>query len=302
MTTNLSILHFLPTKLSGSVCMPKGSTKIRSLKSTLSFLKGNHHVNHSGIYDLGPDYFKQLITNKEIRIYFQPIVDLKEKCFFAMEALARGPKNSTFSEKSPFTIIDEKNHEKLDLVCLENITTQIKTLHSFDEINGKNPLYFVNCLPQNIDFLRKLPMQDELRKRVVVELDINHRFFDVDLLLKRIRHLKNDLFQLALDDIGETNIDFDLIKLINPDYMKIDISLVKDISKNADIYYKTKKIVDQIRRMEKPIIAEGVENIDDLKVIAGLGCRYIQGFFFSKPVEMLPQTKEELTTIIKKAA
>ena len=282
----------------GNIKMGKQKKNLppKRLRGSLTLLKNDsHHKGATDVYNPEPNYFEESILNKNVRIFFQPIVDMEGRNIHAFEALSRGPKNTPLSEKSPFAVIDVKNHSKLDRICLENI------INSIGRINQSETFYFINCLLTNIDFLRSLPVPDEIKSRIVVEFDLNNTFFDLSQFLKNIERLQKDGFNIALDDIGETNIDFNLVKLINPKFVKIDISIIRGIATDEKKQIRAKHIINLAHELGAAVIAEGVEVREDLEVITNMGVRYIQGFLFSKAVELIPQKTDEIAKIVKRA-
>jgi len=280
----------------------KNNNRLKRLRSPLSFLRDGHHKNASGIYNLGYDYNQEILINKNINIVFQPIVDLSSHNFHAFEALSRPAIDAPLANKSPFAIISEKNHQKLDLICLDHIFKSIEQFSHFDELNHQRTFFFVNCLLSNSNYLKKMQISQSLKEKTTIEFDLNHTFFDINQFLKNIQDLKKDHFKIAMDDIGETKIDLQILNLIKPDFVKIDIAVVLGISQSNEKLQKAKAIIERANQLGSKIIAEGVENKEDLDVITSLGVHLIQGFLFSKPMQFVPEKRKEIDNIIKKAA
>ena len=274
----------------------------KRLLRPLSFLRDGHHQNSSGIYNIGYDYNQEILINKNINIVLQPIVDLSSHNFHAFEALSRPSVDAPLANKSPFAILSEKHHQKLDLICLEHIFKSIEQFSHFDELNHQKTYFFVNCMLANSNYLKKMQISQSLKEKTTIEFDLNHTFFDINQFLKNIHDLKKDHFKIALDDIGETQIDLQILNLIKPDFVKIDIAVVLGISKCDEKLTKAKLIIERANQLGSKIIAEGVENKEDLDIITSLGVNLIQGFLFSKPMQFVPEKRKEIDNIIKKAA
>ncbi|MEO0185865.1 MAG: EAL domain-containing protein, partial [candidate division WOR-3 bacterium] len=90
-------------------------------------------------------------------------------------------------------------------------------------------------------------------------------------------------FKIALDDVGVGYSTLERISEISPDYLKYDRTLVRDIDKNLIRQELIKSFVNFAQRIDATIIAEGIENENELQFIKNLGIRYGQGFYLCRP-------------------
>jgi EAL domain-containing protein (putative c-di-GMP-specific phosphodiesterase class I) len=88
---------------------------------------------------------------------------------------------------------------------------------------------------------------------------------------------------LSIDDFGTGYSSLSYLKQFPIDKLKIDRAFVMDIESNNDDKILAKSIIDLAHNLNLSVIAEGVENDQQLKIIEQLGAEEIQGFYFSKP-------------------
>ncbi len=228
----------------------------------------------------------RIIAESQIRTVFQPIYDLVNMKIHGFEALTRGPENSIFED--PETMFTFALHSdlitELDRICRTNalllskkipdnfklfLNTEVQTMYTPDFLEGKI-LEFLEAHdlnPQNIVI--------EITERSAIE---NYQKFRS--ILKVIRSLK---FNIALDDAGVGYASLQTITEINPRYLKIDHSLVKDIDKNLIRKHLIQTLLDFSEKTDILLIAEGIEREEELKTLQDLGIHYGQGFYLGRP-------------------
>lgn len=241
-------------------------------------------------------YFNEIILNRNTRVVFQPIVDVESNSILAYEALSRCPRKVTTDKSlTPFRVISKKDHNVLDQICLDNIFQKL------DKVPVDGPYIFINCSLSNIDYLKATNLSKKEKEKIVIEFDLNNKIYDVNSLIKQVNELKSKNFSIAIDDIGETETDFNLIRQIGPEFVKVDISIIKNISTVEENQKYLKSFMSLAYDINSAVIVEGVETKEDLEKVVELGCQYIQGFYFSKPIDFIPSEKDIIKKIFKKA-
>ena len=91
--------------------------------------------------------------------------------------------------------------------------------------------------------------------------------------------------RVAIDDMGSGYSSLRTVAEIEPDYLKFDLSLVSDIHHSAIKRELLGALVTLARNIAARSIAEGVEKLEELAVVRGMGIDYGQGFFFARPAE-----------------
>ena len=112
---------------------------------------------------------------------------------------------------------------------------------------------------------------------------------------EKIIEFKHSGFNICIDDFGKGYTSFRHFQDIPIDLLKIDISFIRDIDVNNVNLSITSSIITLAKNLKIPVVAEGVENYNQLKLLSQKECDYMQGFLLSKPV-----SGEEMTIILEK--
>ncbi|MEO0094688.1 MAG: EAL domain-containing protein [candidate division WOR-3 bacterium] len=226
----------------------------------------------------------KMLDNKAIYTVYQPIFNLRDGTIYGYEALSRGPKDSFFED--PDTIFTfAARYEllpKVEELCLYNAIREASKLNS-------NSLIFLNITPDQIprlldnhfvDFLSECRVKDN---RVVIEITEKFAIPHYGTYQEILVRTKGRGLKIALDDVGVGYSTLERISEIGPDYLKYDRTLVRDIDKNLIRQELIKSFVNFANRINSTIIAEGIENENELQFLKDLGIKYGQGFYLCRP-------------------
>ncbi|TGE36171.1 GGDEF domain-containing protein [Desulfosporosinus fructosivorans] len=233
-----------------------------------------------------------IIRNKKLTVYFQPVVSVSRKMVSGVEGLIRGMNTSTNQIISPITLFDVAQNAgltlELDRVCREKVIEAFSYLYQ----QNNDKLLFLNIDASILDkvegsnYLTNQVKTYEINPRNIV-IEINETKVQDNTALKRFTDTYRKCgFMVALDDVGTGFSNMDRILLVKPDIIKIDISLVRNIQND---YYKQgvfKSLVNMSNKIGALVIAEGVETEEEAIQILRLGGHMIQGYYFSKPLEV----------------
>lgn len=230
-----------------------------------------------------------ILKNERLVVHLQPIVSPNGREFFGMESLIRGISDDG-SIIPPYILFSEAAKHGLTLE-LDKISRTL-AIRAFEPLYKQNNklILFVNFEPSLIDNFEpgKYLFYGELKKlgipyeNVVLEVK-EDEISDTAKLKLFCDHYRALGFNIALDDFGVGQSSFDRIAVVRPDIIKIDRSLISNISHNQ-IH---REIVSAICKMCHNIgampLAEGVESIEETVCCMRLGASLIQGFYIARP-------------------
>jgi len=230
---------------------------------------------------------RTIIEKENIRTVFQPIVTLASRQPIGYEALARGPQGTFFENPvNLFAMATEANMAyELDSLCLR---LAVKRAAPF--INRQ--LLFLNIDPSviNSDYLKDLEfLKGSTLAPSQICIEITERTFITNFkkLAANLNSLKPMGVMIVIDDLGEGYSSLKAIVELKPTFIKVDISLVRNI--HADVIKQSiiQVISELAQKINSIIIAEGVETEEEFKKLVSLGVQFGQGYLFARPVEFV---------------
>ena len=235
------------------------------------------------------------IHKNNFKVYFQPIWDSKENRIHSAEALVR-LFDDDLGEISPaeFVPIAEKNGAIGSIgefvfteTCRFYKENDLKSLGiDFIEVNMSTAQLVHKDLASRLDSIMK---RYGLESHTInLEITESSAIDTPDAFLKTIKELRSLDFNLSLDDYGTgySNISY----IFNMDFaiIKIDKSVLWEAEKNDTARIILENTVHMIKEMNLRIVVEGVETEKQKDLVVSLGCDYLQGYLFCKPV---PETQ-----------
>ena len=230
---------------------------------------------------------KKAIKDGRIVSFFQPIVNNKTKEVEKYESLVR--------------LIDEnKNilppHFFLDIAKRGRYYSQITSIvikNTFDVLKKIDKDISINLSVIDIEkystrekIFHLLKENREYANRIVFELLEDESIKDFNLLKEFVATVKKMGVKIAIDDFGSGYSNFERLLDYQPDIIKIDGSLIKNITDSAWSLSIVKTIITFAKEQNIKIVAEFVENENIYNILRDLGIDYSQGYFFSKPIEL----------------
>jgi EAL domain-containing protein (putative c-di-GMP-specific phosphodiesterase class I) len=169
------------------------------------------------------------------------------------------------------------------------------------ETRGQKIRYFVNLSQVSISdqhWVRKfhsmLAASDVTHNQLVFEITETAAMSDVDVTQQFIRELKQLGCRFALDDFGAGFSSFYYLKRFDVDYLKIDGGFIRDLNKDEDSRVYVEALCYVGKKLNKQVIAEGVEDPQILKILTEMGTVYGQGFLFDRPAPLWDQSPGKL--------
>lgn len=234
------------------------------------------------------DKIKEAIENKKVVPFFQPILN-REKEIIKYEALVR-LKDYDLNDKEifhlPYLFLDTafKTKQYLQLASqmlsqiiaiLPTIQKQISFNISFEDIMNND---FIEILDKNID---KLNIEN--KEKLVFEILESDSISEYAILEDFISKYRRQGIKIAIDDFGTGYSNFAHILKIRPDYIKIDGSLIKNITSDRNSLEMVKSIIAFSKALNISIIAEFVHTKEVFEKLLDLEVDEFQGFYLGKP-------------------
>jgi len=227
---------------------------------------------------------KKAINSSKIISYFQPIVDNKTQEIVKYESLVRLIDEDD-RVVSPFFFLDiakkGKYYSQITKIVLNN---------SFIALNQTDKDISINLSALDIEkeqirdyVFELLEINKEYRSRVIFELLEDESVKDFDTIKHFIEDVKELGVKIAIDDFGAGYSNFERLLDYQPDILKIDGCLVKDLESNSYSLSVIKTIVAFAKEQGILVIAEYVENEEIYHILNNLGVDFSQGYYFGKP-------------------
>lgn len=219
-----------------------------------------------------------------ISMAFQPIVDIARGEVLAHEALVRGVNGE--GAASVLGQVDDANRYAFDQQCRVKAIELATSLRLADT----GARLSINFMPNAVYEARaciRLTLATALRTgfpldRIIFEFTEEERL-DADHLLSILRTYREMGFKTAIDDFGAGYAGLGLLTKFQPDFVKLDMYLVRDIHRDRVKQRIVEGMFDLLSDLSIDTVCEGVETIDELEALREIGVRYIQGYALARP-------------------
>ena len=213
---------------------------------------------------------------------YQPIVNTESRTVFAHEALVRGPCGE--GAATVLSQVNEQNRYRFDQAC------RVKAIKGACQLGIKENIS-INFLPNAI-YKPELCIRTTLNaarvhgfplERIIFEVTEGERIEDGPWFAKILREYKRCGFKTAIDDFGAGYAGMKLLADFQPDFIKIDMDLVRHVDVNKPRQAIVRSLVSLCQKMGIEVIAEGIETVGERDFLHDAGIRLMQGFLFAKP-------------------
>ncbi|MED4353561.1 EAL domain-containing protein [Schinkia azotoformans] len=204
---------------------------------------------------------------------FQPIWDLKTNIIHGHEALLRG--------NAPPEDLFKRASETNKLVELDSLAHTL----ALTTFCGEGRL-FLNLHPKTLEKGFKIDLSEFNidPTKVVIEIT-EHEILNESTAKKNIKDIKNIGIKIAVDDFGHGFTNLSLIEWTQPNYIKLDRSLIKDI--HSKTLHPLLRGLNQIAaNIGSELVAEGIETKEQLDFVKYCGIKFGQGFLLGRPKQM----------------
>lgn len=230
----------------------------------------------------------ELLAERRLTTHFQPIVHTADpERVFAFECLVRGIDRSG-GLISPAKLYDSARSANL----LYHLDRSSRLQHiSAARRSGVVSNYFINFNPTSIydpefclrSTVAAIAETDLSPSSFVFEVVESDHVSDVQRLPKILDYFRQAGFRVALDDLGAGFSSLNLLSMLKPDFVKLDMQLIRGIDENPYKAELVSKLIESAHNLHIEVVAEGVETVGEWNWAAAHGADYAQGYLFGKP-------------------
>jgi EAL domain-containing protein (putative c-di-GMP-specific phosphodiesterase class I)/FixJ family two-component response regulator len=258
-----------------------------------------------------PDLLRHALANDWLEFWYQPKIELKTDCIVGAECLARirHPEQGILT---PATFLKHASDQDLNELTMRALDVALRSSIALDRL-GRPLILSINVAART--FVRPGLINDiiSIRERHSTNLPIILEMTESDLINDKAaaaafatRAILHG-FQIAIDDFGNGYATFDRLRDMPFTELKIERSMVNGCAHDPALRSICKAAVHLAQGFGVKVIAEGVEQIEDLQVIRSLGFDMAQGYIFSRPLPFqdflqLPAAFSIRPSLVKDAA
>jgi EAL domain-containing protein (putative c-di-GMP-specific phosphodiesterase class I) len=229
---------------------------------------------------------QEVLLADRLSTVFQPVVDLRQRTVLGYEALSRGPAGSVY--QMPLRLFEMA--EQADLVFELDRKCRRRAFLSADSLPSSAKL-FVNVYPsamydpefQGTSLVRLVQSHGLSPERVVLEITEKSAIENYEVFAEALSELTSLGFSTAVDDVGAGYSGLEKIAHLNPQYLKFDRELIRDIDSSYIRREMTRALKSFADSIGSAIIAEGIERQGELDALIELGVDYGQGYLLGRP-------------------
>src|SRR5664280_2716919 len=217
-----------------------------------------------------------------------PIVDSRKQTVFGYEALLRSDESSL---PHPGAVIDAA--ERLGQLDAMGRLVRERSAAPFVESSQTGHL-FVNLHVTDLldpDLFSPTAALAQIAGQVVLEITERSSLDGVPDVRSRIASLRAIGYRIAVDDLGAGYAGLTSFALLEPDFVKLDMSLIRGVDSNSTKQKVVRSMTTLCREMGMLVVAEGVETPSECNTLVDLDCDLLQGFLFAKPGRPFPEAK-----------
>lgn len=234
---------------------------------------------------------RQILDRNALAVTFQPVVDLDTRQVIGFEALSR-PRIETLVPPERLFRIAHRHDAlwRLERLARERAIQRARALEP-------GQLLFLNVDPDTLldpmlrgpETLFRLREAGIVPSRVVFELTEHRALTNLPVLREALVGFRRMGFRVALDDVGAGHAGLSTIAEVAPDFIKLDLSLVRNMDRNRLKQGLVATVAEFTHQAGITLVAEGVETREELMVLRRVGVRFAQGFLFGTPSEILAE-------------
>jgi EAL domain-containing protein (putative c-di-GMP-specific phosphodiesterase class I) len=248
--------------------------------------RSDAHVNHLERQRKRHRVVGHMIAHRKIDTLYQPIVNMATREVVGYEALSRA-ENAEAERLGVHLFVAAAKAEldgELDQTCRSLSVTRRPGLE-------QKRMLFINSLPptfyppmEELEVLLDSWIDDGLApEQLVFEITENITHEQAQRILPSVKKLRKRGFRFALDDVGTGTTNLRLIADLEPDFIKMDITLTRGIGQSQRKQALARYLIELGDKCNARLVAEGIETEDDHETLVDLGFDLGQGFLLGRP-------------------
>ena len=223
------------------------------------------------------------IKTNNIKPFFQPIVD-KNGVIQKFECLMRLCEEK--KAHSPFFFLDiakkSRIYKTLTMIMLEKV---FDIIPQYPEFQFSINVSHIDIVDEDIvNYILETIAQRNIGGQIIFEILEDEGLEDKESFFTFVKYIKALGAKIAIDDFGAGYSNFSYMLELNPDILKIDGSLIKNIDTDRNAYIITNAVINFTKQLKIETVAEFVHSEDVFEIIQELGVNSFQGYLFSEPV------------------
>ncbi|MFO1042578.1 MAG: EAL domain-containing protein [Planctomycetaceae bacterium] len=225
--------------------------------------------------------FHKLMSERALIPHYQPIVQLSDGQFIGYEVLARSPLPGMVSPREMFEAAERSNQAvQLSVMCRQ------AGIEVAQRLAGTTTMFLNThpCERTESGLLTSLAGLREAAPDQPMILELHEAALTHPKEILQFRSALQDLqIGLAYDDFGAGQSRLQELAEVAPDYLKFDMSLIRDIHLSAQRQQIVAGLVRLALDLKIHPLAEGIENAEEAEVCRQIGFTHAQGYFYGKP-------------------
>jgi EAL domain-containing protein (putative c-di-GMP-specific phosphodiesterase class I) len=225
---------------------------------------------------------RRVLDSRDVRVVYQPVVDLRSQKIFAYEALVRSKAPEFDSPMSLFAAA-------VDHSCVGELGRLIREMAIASCTDY--PL-FLNVHPAELNERYIVQLDDPIfdhNKDVYLEITEGVPLSHFELCKSILAEVRGRGIYLVVDDLGAGYSNLKYIADLQPRNVKLDRELIAGLTMDSRLFKLVSGIVVLCQELDAMVVAEGIETADELEAVMESGARYGQGYLLARPAYPPPE-------------
>ncbi|ABW28279.1 diguanylate cyclase/phosphodiesterase, putative [Acaryochloris marina MBIC11017] len=236
------------------------------------------------------------VREKQFRVNFEPIVDIHQSDIYSIESLVRWihPDKGIISPGRFISLAEELGLViDIDRIVFEQTCKQFRQWRA-SGITRPQQKFNVNLSCGQLErsdiipfLLSTIDVSGISPHDVVLEITESYLLADSVLVMKNLNEMNELGFSIFVDDFGTGYSSLSYLAKYPIHGIKIDRSFVRDLTESPESKELIRSMIAMADALNLQVVTEGVETLEQLQIMTELGCRYIQGFLFTRPMDAM---------------